>query len=1035
MRNIEDLISPLIQAQFPSFYEEEGPIFIDFVKSYYKWLETENQQLYYSRNLLEYRDIDKTIDAFVVHFKETYLKDIPLGTSVDERFLVKHILDLYQNKGNEQSVKLAMRALFNTAASVYTPGNDILKPSDGIWRLPRYLEVSTSPRNISFVNQQIVGTKTGAVAFCERLVKKRVNGRFIDVLFLSNIQGDFSFREQIVASSNTSTVDAPTVEGSLTTLDVLNGGQNFSVGDEFDVVSTSGRGGKAIVSSIVDATGRVTFVIEDGGFGYTNTATVYISDRVLGLSNVDNTDTSIDTFTFLETVSQNLVSVTYDTAVNSAFFTVNTTIQTANATHTATAGIVSSVISSNTTGVLKVAPLSGNLFATNTTFAAKLFNLTYDSSSNVSLFANGTVIESVNATTTANALIISSATSNTTRGTMLISQISGNVATVNTTFRLATNTATQATINTTASVLQFTSNLSLTAAKTVNTDITATGTLISSGNATVTSGNGYIGVDSVLNAFISNTIFSSIVGATSNTTANVVFVSTGSDAAFNIGSLSDTESVFLATDRLSNRNTGNILFMDINLDLSPNNANAAGYGFAKLPSANVNTVLLDAFFIQTQTIGSISSLKNINPGTDYNIDPYVVVREYNIASQNIPEIDIVYTSANGTYVVGEYVRQVSGLTGVQLTVSDFHGNTANGTVSTTYTTSEQVFQTNGASTFASGFANVASINSTGSGSVLLINTTGTFAPTVSFSFNSNSAVSNTDDFITLTSHTFANNDYLTYYVDTGNTAIGGLTDESSYYVVASNSSGVKLSLTHSGGAIDITAGANQTGHSLKKNIVFGLTSGSKAIVSLVNTSVTINATATGKVINAYPIANVPYLQVRPLSYNSTFGVGNTLIGVTSGATALIGTISANPTAAVMGLNAVISANVQVANATASTLTVIDSGYGYIDDENVSLQAANTPYIVTARSSVLKQGVGEGYFVSTKGFLSNDKKIIDSDYYQEYSYEVQSRVPFSRYADVLKSLLHVAGTKMFGRVVIDSFANSQLTVANSSVEIL
>ena len=138
MKNIEDLVSPLIQSQFPAFYNEEGPLFIEFVKSYYKWLETTGQQAYYARNLIEYRDVDKTVDEFIVHFKETFLKDLPLSVQSDERLFIRNILDLYQNKGNEQSVKLAMRALFNQDSAVYLPGQDLLKSSDGTWVKPKY---------------------------------------------------------------------------------------------------------------------------------------------------------------------------------------------------------------------------------------------------------------------------------------------------------------------------------------------------------------------------------------------------------------------------------------------------------------------------------------------------------------------------------------------------------------------------------------------------------------------------------------------------------------------------------------------------------------------------------------------------------------------------------------------------------------------------------------------------------------------------------------------------------------------------------
>ena len=76
------------------------------------------------------------------------------------------------------------------------------------------------------------------------------------------------------------------------------------------------------------------------------------------------------------------------------------------------------------------------------------------------------------------------------------------------------------------------------------------------------------------------------------------------------------------------------------------------------------------------------------------------------------------------------------------------------------------------------------------------------------------------------------------------------------------------------------------------------------------------------------------------------------------------------------------------------------------------------------------GQGEGYYRDSGGFVSSDKKLIDSDYYQEYSYEIQTKVPFSKYYEVLNKLVHVAGSKMFGKVVINSFANSQVNSANS-----
>jgi len=72
----------------------------------------------------------------------------------------------------------------------------------------------------------------------------------------------------------------------------------------------------------------------------------------------------------------------------------------------------------------------------------------------------------------------------------------------------------------------------------------------------------------------------------------------------------------------------------------------------------------------------------------------------------------------------------------------------------------------------------------------------------------------------------------------------------------------------------------------------------------------------------------------------------------------------------------------------------------------------------------------GRYLGTKGFLSWNNKIQDSDYYQEFSYAIKSSVLVDKYRDVVQNLLHPAGTKMFGTYEITSVPNMQVTVASS-----
>jgi len=84
-RDITREISQLVKNQFPSFYHEEGEMFIAFVKAYYEWLESNNQALYHSRRLPDYKDIDKTIDDFIIDFKNKFLVDVQFNVATNKR--------------------------------------------------------------------------------------------------------------------------------------------------------------------------------------------------------------------------------------------------------------------------------------------------------------------------------------------------------------------------------------------------------------------------------------------------------------------------------------------------------------------------------------------------------------------------------------------------------------------------------------------------------------------------------------------------------------------------------------------------------------------------------------------------------------------------------------------------------------------------------------------------------------------------------------------------------------------------------------
>lgn len=307
MKELEKYISPFIASQFPSIYKEEGPLFIAFVKAYFEWLESQNQVIYDSRRLLEYRDIDKTVDVFINDFKNKYMFPIPDDIAGDKRLLQKHIKEVYGSKGTERGLKLLFQLLFGDSISVYRPGDDVFRLSDGEWNRDIYLEVSYKPYNSLFVGEFIKGRISGARAYVEKFQTKFINNKNVNIFYLTDVVGNFKYDEVILidedklapgVSPAVTAINSPKIIGSMTEVDVSNRSSPFgyTVGDVLEV-QASGTRGKVVVTKLKELDGTITFNLEDGGSGYTVNNTVFlikgpvtgvvVEDGGLGYNNTD----------------------------------------------------------------------------------------------------------------------------------------------------------------------------------------------------------------------------------------------------------------------------------------------------------------------------------------------------------------------------------------------------------------------------------------------------------------------------------------------------------------------------------------------------------------------------------------------------------------------------------------------------------------------------------------------------------------------------------------------------------------------------
>lgn len=120
-----------------------------------------------------------------------------------------------------------------------------------------------------------------------------------------------------------------------------------------------------------------------------------------------------------------------------------------------------------------------------------------------------------------------------------------------------------------------------------------------------------------------------------------------------------------------------------------------------------------------------------------------------------------------------------------------------------------------------------------------------------------------------------------------------------------------------------------------------------------------------------------------------------------------------------GNNATITAKLVTGNGIIGTASIYNSGYGF-NTNNITIDAyleSNTEKTATMTIITGALGIEEGAWKDTRGFLNSDKYIHDSNYYQEYSYEVQFTKSLDKYVEMLKQVMHPTGNRLFGKAVV------------------
>ena len=1016
-------VSQLVENQFPAFYKEDGPGFVAFVKAYYEFLETTDKYTYKeNRELFNSNDIDDTLDEFLGHFKEKYLADFPFVTATDKRFMIKHIMDYYRSKGSKQSLELLMRLLYNEEVEIYYPGEDILKASDSEWYRPAYIELSKSSRTRGFLNKQIRGSNSGASAFVEGVVTKRVDGKLIDVVYLSSVRGNFSRNERVTDDGVIK--NSPKIVGSLTTLTIETGGRNNIVGDIFDVITDQGRQGKVRVDGIENATGKVDFKIVEGGYGYTNSALsqtatdVYVSDALLY---TDNSNTVLDFIRF-EPVVQRLETLTLLSAtdINSTAVVGNYLLGQSGANAFVANGYIVSISNTDSEGVVISAPSANSTVVVqvigDTTFTNQIrINLTNNRN-----FIAGEYIEEESEIT----FTISSPTGTFTVGEIVSQTERDAVANNIISYAFARVTATTGTsITTDRAWGNWSNGVAITGATSGSVAAVDSFSTIQQGaRAFITAkATGYIAVREIFGEFnntkrirgtrtkLIDIITSTSVTGAADVRLNGVVTSNGViDTVANtyvsgivVGSNTIAVGVYGNTSPFFYANTG-VFQLET---LRENLVSPPRYANGDIIELNKNILGIATGGSADFKVGLIENTETVTLNTD-------MIGANNTA--NTPFIHVKLTGANsGIGFVDSVTINSGGTLYSNGTVVSFTGGGFAG--GDPYTDAIGLIATNAGGTITSititdpgeGYFDVATIN-IGSTSGVVANVA------VNMDYGYGFVKLPNSDNNTLLVDALNNEDFEIGTIASLTRINPGVNYNADPFIAVHNKYIASYERRNFYMYVSNITGSFRVGESLTQ-IIGG------------------TGTAKGKVLSYVREGTTGTILVERNAFNIAFQSQYRITGATTNSSADVDSVIDDESSLVLGDNATISGTVIAANGIVTSVEVIDSGYGYIPNGNVTLERDGFPFIITATSNVTRQGVGEGYWKTTNSHLNSEKKLEDNIYYQEYSYDVLSGLSLNRYENILKKVLHVSGNELFGSVSKTTKIESQLSVATSVIQ--
>lgn len=125
-----------VKELVPNNLLESTSLFITFMEKYYEYLNSEYPLASnVISNLFQQKNVDTANDESLAKIKYALMRYLPQESELDEKTVIKNIIEFYKQKGSQESIVNFFKIFFgDSTATVYYPWEDVLICSNGEWQ-------------------------------------------------------------------------------------------------------------------------------------------------------------------------------------------------------------------------------------------------------------------------------------------------------------------------------------------------------------------------------------------------------------------------------------------------------------------------------------------------------------------------------------------------------------------------------------------------------------------------------------------------------------------------------------------------------------------------------------------------------------------------------------------------------------------------------------------------------------------------------------------------------------------------------------